>query len=251
MRNLPIEHILEEASKLHDEIVQLPVTHDITSTNVELCIQAISKLVQHNQIVIVTKPVEECVDEIIAAFPEARLSQKITFRISISSDDDILLGKWEPGAPRYQERVHVLQKLYRLGWRVGANIAPMLDIPNVVRLFRNIEPFCNDTIYVAKIAEGSLLKARGMLKGSDIETLRQQCADIEMLASIHAQLKSSPLFAPKFCTNEYDPWAFGSETEYYDSLKAVAIKNTGKTLPGLRPLGVESEAWYNEVMLSR
>ncbi len=251
MRNLPIEHVLEEASKIRDEIVQLPVTHDITPTNVELCIQAISRLIQYNQIVIVTKPVEECIDEIIAAFPEARLSQKITFRISISSDDDILLGKWEPGAPRYQERLHVLQKLYQLGWRVGGNIAPMLDIPNVVRLFRNLEPFCNDKIYVAKIAEGSLLKPRGMLQSSDIETLRQQCADIEMLASIHTQLESSPLFAPKFCVNEYDSWAFGSETEYYDSLKAAAIESTGKTLPVLHSLGAESEPWYKEPMLSR
>ncbi|NEP19196.1 MAG: radical SAM protein [Leptolyngbya sp. SIO4C1] len=192
MRNLPIEHILSEASKLRGEIVQLPVTHDITPFNVELCIQAISELVQHNQVVVVTKPFEECIDAIIAAFSQEHLKRKITFRISISSDDDTLLRKWEPGAPLYQERFHVLKKLHQLGWRVGANIAPMLDIPNVVHLFRTLEPFCNDTIYVAKIAEGHLLKPRGALKASDIEVLRQQHADIEMLTSIHVQLQNSP-----------------------------------------------------------
>jgi hypothetical protein len=120
----------------------------------------------------------------------------------------------------------------------------MLDIPNVVRLFRNIEPFCNDTIYVAKIAEGSLLIPRGGISASDIETLRHQCADIDMLAFIHEELRSSPLFAPKFCASEYDPWAFGSETDYYDSLKAAALKNAGITFRVSSPIGQQAESWY-------
>jgi DNA repair photolyase len=128
----------------------------------------------------------------------------LRFRLSITTDDENLLRKWEPGAPSYEERIHVLRYLHAEGWKVGLSIAPMLDIQNVVAMYNNLEKYCNDTIYVAKMAEGEKLVTRGSLKAEDIALLHSQCADLSLLKSVSSQLKKSSLFAPKFCIHEYD-----------------------------------------------
>ena len=224
MKALPLGPVLEAARAMSGETVQLPVTHDIVPTNVGAVAAVIAELLpRNNRVVVVTKPFEVCVDKLTSAFPSARQSGALSFRVSVSSDDAELLRRWEPGAPLLEERMRVLKKLSAGGWRVGASIAPMLDIPNAVRLFRSLEPYCTDTIYVAKMAQGDKLRPRGRLTAADIETLRSQCADVRLLAEVHAQLARSPLFSPKFCAAEYDPWAFGSESAYYDRLKNAYV----------------------------
>jgi hypothetical protein len=44
MKNLPLGPILEKASHMRGEIVQLPVTHDVTPNNVNECMAVIEVL---------------------------------------------------------------------------------------------------------------------------------------------------------------------------------------------------------------
>eukprot|EP01084_Bolivina_argentea_P051993 95545_1 len=207
MKSLRLKSILAKADNIKNEIIQFPTTHDITPNNINECLSVIHKLLENNQVVVVTKPFESCIDKITQVFNDKK--SHLQFRLSITSNDNEILTKWEPGAPKYDERVRCLKKLYTNGWTVGLSIAPMLDVGNVVSMYKELEPYCNDKIYVAKMAQCDKIKPNYKLKPKDIQQVKNDCDNLQLLQQVHDELKKSPLFSPKFCANG---WKIGRES---------------------------------------
>jgi DNA repair photolyase len=127
-----------------------PTTHDITPEVLPDCLRFLRGLLEPgNRVLIVSKPHVDCIAAICEQL-EAHRSQ-VLFRFTIGSDDDGILGYWEPGAPTFPERLASLQHAHGLGWETSVSIEPMLDAPNIVRLVDALEPFVTDSIWIGKM----------------------------------------------------------------------------------------------------
>jgi DNA repair photolyase len=107
--------------------------------------------------------------------------------------DDAILGYWEPGAPGFAERLNCLKHAYRKGFPTSVHIAPMLDVPNVVQLFRKVAPFVTESIWLGKMNH---VRRRVQPKTrEELEAVRQieeNQADDKVLA-VYKLLKDEPL----------------------------------------------------------
>jgi len=199
--------VIAKASYKRDGPVQFPTTHDITPMILEDCIKVLrALLVAGNTVIIVTKPWRRCMKRMMKEFADYK--DQLLFRFSITAGKDEILRLWECKAPRLKERLDCLHMAHAEGFQTGISIAPMLDIANVVELFHSLEPYVTDKIYLAKMAQGEKLSGEGsQAREDDIERIRRECGDKALLQSVVDQLKDNPKFAPKFCVDEYDPWA--------------------------------------------
>lgn len=130
--------------------IMFPTTHDITPDTLQPCITVLTKLLKAgNQVLVVTKPHLFCIKEIHRLCTE-NITQ-ILFRFTITADDESLLSYWEPHAPSFMERLEALKYAYQAGCRTSVSVEPMLDSPNVVRLFETLKPWVNDSIWIGKM----------------------------------------------------------------------------------------------------
>ena len=122
--------------------VLFPSTHDITPKFLEECITVIRNLLAGgNRVIVCSKPRLDCIMRLCREFADYRA--RLQFRFTIGAMDDDILGFWEPGASRFKERLDCLKLAFRMGFYVSANIEPMLDTPNVLKLFRKLAPYVN------------------------------------------------------------------------------------------------------------
>jgi len=203
---LNMEKVLDSARKMKNEIVQFPVTHDITPPLLKSSIAVIHTLLEgNNRVIIVTKPWRQCIQGIIEEFGDYK--DRIELRISITTLNESQRILWEPGAPTVQHRLECLQIAFEKGFQTGASISPMLDIVNVVELFKKIEPLVTEKIWMGRMARVKLLRAEGNEKRMvDIERLKKENSDTQLLASVYNELKDNPKFATKHCAQEHLPW---------------------------------------------
>ncbi|MFA5130589.1 MAG: hypothetical protein WC477_06815 [Patescibacteria group bacterium] len=102
-----------------------------------------------NDILIVSKPHLDCIKAICDRFVDWK--DRILFRFTIGAMNDDVLGYWEPGAPKFAERLASLQYAFENGYKTSVSCEPMLDSRNMSHLFNALKPFVTDSIWIGKM----------------------------------------------------------------------------------------------------
>lgn len=109
-----------------DQPVMFPTTHDITPKNISEYGCVLRKLLDAgNRVLLVTKPHLECVKLICEAYDDYK--SQMAWRFTIGSMDNEVLGFWEPGAPKIEERMDCLEYAFRSGFKTSISCEPFLD----------------------------------------------------------------------------------------------------------------------------
>lgn len=129
--------------------IMYPSAHDIIPEFIDAHVNVVRRLLDaRNTLLIVSKPHVSCITRICDEFNADK--DRITFRFSIGSIDNAVLSFWEPGAPRFDERLECLKIAYIRGFQTSVSIEPMLE-GNIDALIAAIAPFVTDTIWLGKI----------------------------------------------------------------------------------------------------
>lgn len=129
--------------------VMFPTTHDITKDTLLPCIHVLRKLLlAGNEVLITTKPDPYCIEKICKKL--SFYKERIQFRFTITSLDDIILKKWEPGAPTFEERYNALQYAYTNGWKTSISIEPFLDL-DPIPLIKKLSEFVSESIWIGRL----------------------------------------------------------------------------------------------------
>jgi len=129
--------------------VMFPSSHDITPEILGECLIVLKKLLfAGNTVLITTKPHISCVKEICQSL--SHYFNQIQFRFTITSKNNKLLEKYEPGAPRYEERLMCLSYAYGKGIKTSVSIEPFLDY-DPIPLIEEIEPYVTESIWIGPL----------------------------------------------------------------------------------------------------
>lgn len=152
-----------------DGTIMIPTTHDITPSNVKEAVIVFEKLLKAgNDLLIVSKPHKECIQEICDLLPDYK--QQILFRFTIGSISDDVLLFWEPKAPSFAERLESLKIAYFSGYKTSVSSEPMLD-SNIDLVVSAVEDYVTDSIWIGKMNQCvNRVKKNGH---GDTETLRK------------------------------------------------------------------------------
>jgi DNA repair photolyase len=131
----------------HDGTVMFPSTHDVLPEFIDEYIVVLKKLLQAgNHVIIITKPWLSCIERICAECSDFK--EQILIRCTINSMQNSLLRYWEPGAPKFEERLTCLQHAFTQGFNTAVNIVPILDMDEVEELHNTVEPFVTNKIWI-------------------------------------------------------------------------------------------------------
>lgn len=196
---------------LRDGRVMLPSSHDITPGTVgAVTAIACNLLAAGNELLIVSKPHLECIEQLVAAMRPG-WKQWVTFRFTIGSTRDDVLRLWEPGAPPFWERMEALRFVREEGFKVGVSIEPMLEDPREV--IAAVTPFVDDTIWLGRANQ---LMAR----------LKLNKAPAEVMEAAKALLKEQ---TDDWCLELYRRWKNHPRVRFKDSIKrVVGLVSLGK-----------------------
>lgn len=148
--------------------VMFPSTHDITPSNLAICLQALDMMLGHgHHLLIVSKPHADCIQSICRKFASDK--GKILFRFTIGSADDQILRFWEPNAPGFMERLDALCFAHENGFQTSVSCEPILD-DHAEAVVEAARPFVSDSIWLGKANQ---LRARLKINGAEAETLRR------------------------------------------------------------------------------
>jgi DNA repair photolyase len=145
------EHDVEKNYRKRQGRVMFPTSHDITPKKEvkEACFKVLKKLLEsENEVLVTLKPAYEVIKDICKKFEF--FNELIQFRFTITSMNDDLLCFWEPGAPRFEERLESLKYAYTKGFKTSVSIEPFLD-RNPVELVELIQPFITESIWIGKM----------------------------------------------------------------------------------------------------
>ena len=91
---------LPEAGRGKPTRIMFPSTHDITPECLDICLDALTRMLSEgHEVLVVSKPHLACIREICERFPAFR--DKLVFRFTIGSTSNAVLKAWEPNAPAY------------------------------------------------------------------------------------------------------------------------------------------------------
>jgi hypothetical protein len=169
--------------------IMFPSTHDILPEFLEPSLTVIGRILEAgNRLLIVSKPHLECIREICREF--TKYKDKILFRFTIGAMDNDILGYWEPGAPRFEERLASLQHAHDQGFRTSVSCEPLLDSSNVRSLFDALAPYVTDTVWIGKM-NGIDYRVE---PGTDPEAVRlvKEGQTGAVIRAVHAELKEEP-----------------------------------------------------------
>jgi hypothetical protein len=142
-------NVRQNRTKL-DGRIMFPTTHDITPEVALPCMIVMEKMLQAgNELLVVSKPHPRVIEMICLWFQDYR--DKITFRFTIGSVDDEILSYWEPGAPKFTDRLLSLHKASDAGFNTSVSSEPLLDAENVDILGTMILPWINDAWWIGKM----------------------------------------------------------------------------------------------------
>lgn len=146
----PLNHQRDDSRRRFAGTVMFPSLHDIVPENLEDCLQTISSLLSHgNKLLIVSKPHHACIQTLCREL--LGFSRQILFRFTITARRDEVLALWEPGAPRYDERLICLKLAKNLGFETSVSIEPILDMEDVVKMVHELLPHVTQTIWLGKM----------------------------------------------------------------------------------------------------
>ena len=128
--------------------IMFPSTHDITPLNVDAYIGALEKmLAAGNRVLVVSKPHLECVNSMCQRLAQYR--DRILFRFTVGSADDKTRQYWEPGAPKFAERLAALRYAHRQGFETSVSCEPMLD-SNIDAVIKAVRPHVSHSIWLGR-----------------------------------------------------------------------------------------------------
>jgi DNA repair photolyase len=158
--------------------IMFPSTHDITIENLDICMDALDRMLSRGHtILVVSKPQVKCISAICERF--GNFKDRLIFRFTIGSTDDTVLKFWEPNAPSFVERILALEMASDMGFQTSISCEPMLDT-NVERVVKAVTPFVTDTIWIGMMND---VKQRLAMNGADALTLQR---GIELAQSMNA-----------------------------------------------------------------
>ena len=137
----------------HGKSVMFPSSHDISSANVDAAIECLTELLMRdNTVLVVTKAQASAVNSIIRAMDSPALSpykDKVAFRVTIGTSDEVLLRRFEPGAPDFHERFMALRSLFMAGFKTSVSTEPLLGgIDTFNDLYLRVKRYVTDTVWV-------------------------------------------------------------------------------------------------------
>jgi hypothetical protein len=167
-------------------------THDITPENVSTCASAIEMLCgAGNRLLIVTKPHPECIAHLCGRL--APWKDQVEFRFTVGADDDELLQYWEPGAPRFAERMEAALWARANHFKLSFSVEPMLDAPYIFRLIGRLKSFQPAAIWIGTmnhIRERVVIETpEDMFRVGQIETGQRE----QFILHLVAALKNDPV----------------------------------------------------------
>lgn len=168
--------------KLHNPHPELydymfPTSHDIFPEILDETLIVLRKILEvGNSVLITTKPHKECIYAICDEFAELR--DQITFRFTITTNNNHLIERYEPNAPRYDERYEAMQFAYEHDFTTSVSIEPFLD-ETPFYLIDEISGIVNDEIWI------------GIMSGSIPEELKPHYTK-DNLRWIYKQIKYYP-----------------------------------------------------------
>ncbi|NLF68488.1 MAG: hypothetical protein GX575_05460 [Candidatus Anammoximicrobium sp.] len=161
------------------------------------CPSITSPTLSGNRVIVCSKPRFDCIKRLCREFADHR--QRIEFRFTIGAMDEDTLRYWEPGAPDFRERLDSLKYAYRLGFDTSVNVEPMLDVPNVPKLYRKLVPHVSVFINFG-IMEGIRrnVQPRTPEEEAEVRRIEQNQAD-DRIHAVYDALKDEPLvrWSPK------------------------------------------------------
>lgn len=128
--------------------IMFPTAHDLSVDNMDAWITVLFKILKSgNDVLLVSKPQIECINEICKTFGDFK--DKILFRFTVGSASDKILQFFEPGAPPFNERLASLILAYKLGFKTSVSSEPMLD-GRIDRVVDAVSPYVTDAIWLGK-----------------------------------------------------------------------------------------------------
>lgn len=143
--------VLDKKWPKSNKVIMFPTAHDITPTNLELCLKVLrSMLVSGNKVLIVSKPHLSCVERMCTELKPWK--EQILFRFTIGSFNTGVCLFWEPGAPSPAERYHALQYAYEQGYQTSVSMEPILEgCHEALVTFNMVKNYVTDTIWIGKM----------------------------------------------------------------------------------------------------
>jgi DNA repair photolyase len=189
---IPLPAKLPEAVRGKPTRFMFPSTHDITPECLDICLDALKRLLSKgHEVLVVTKPHYECIQAICDWLPYYR--DKLMFRFTIGSVSNAVLKAWEPNAPTYEERLASLRLAYDFEFQTSVSCEPMLDT-RVEDIIKAVDEYVSDTIWIGLMND---VKQRLTLNGASPEIhamgedLTKQCSK-EMISGLYGRLKDNP-----------------------------------------------------------
>lgn len=183
---------LPDAGRGKPTRIMFPSTHDITPECLDICLDALTRmLAKDHEVLVVSKPHLLCIRGICERFPAFR--EKVVFRFTIGSTSNTILKAWEPNAPAYEERLAALELAHAHGYQTSVSCEPMLDT-QVERVVQAVDPFVTDTVWIGLMND---VKHRLTINGA-LPEIHQMGAELtrhcsrEMICDLHARLKDNP-----------------------------------------------------------
>ena len=181
----------EKARQIKGRIM-IPSTHDLIPEFLPETINYLQRwLVVGNEMLIVSKPHFSVIKEICDKLPQFK--DKIVFRFTIGSMDDVILKFWEPGAPSFDERLASLQYAFNTGYQTSVSSEPYLD-DKVIQLANKLLPFVTDSMWIGKInKKESRIHTENWTEKelAQLKKVEQEQTD-EKVKAIYAALKDTP-----------------------------------------------------------
>lgn len=183
---------LSEAGRGRPTTIMFPSTHDIVPENLDICMEALNRMLSRgHKVLVVSKPHTECIQAICKQFVEYK--DKMMFRFTIGSTDNSILKFWEPNAPSFEERLLCLEIAHQQGYQTSVSCEPMLDCA-VERIVQCTLPFVTDSIWIGMMND---VCRRLKINGADAEIIEKGKALVrshnkEWISDLHSRLKDNP-----------------------------------------------------------
>jgi len=157
-----------------------PTSHDIFKHILPECIKVLRKVLEAgNSVLITTKPDPYCVKQLVKELKEYK--EQICFRFTITSAFNSILTKYEPNAPKFEERKEALKYAYSHNFKTSLSLEPLLD-PSPLPILDRLQKYVNDEIWI------------GILSGKIPPELKINYS-LENLKEIYRECKNLPLEA--------------------------------------------------------
>jgi hypothetical protein len=146
-----------------------PSSSDIFEENASDYVSVCRKMIDAgHEIFFVTKPSMASIRAIVSEFDQPEYKSKMHVFVTITTDDDAILRKFEPFAPLYEERVSVIRYLIEQNFSTNVMMEPYLSDPMpIIDRLMPILATQRDPDWVITI--GKMNYSKSMILNQDVE----------------------------------------------------------------------------------